>query len=152
MGEKKIYDKWASSLLASCRLFQLSAEVIDLQSAFETYTQNNLIDFGLLDEAFQKQVISRVLSSREDADTLAALNPFLSHLDGASSEGLIQANRDIIVNTYNKAHYRKSLLAAYARVIDSHVSHSIDKNTLLLRFLDPGRFSLLKWSDYDESQ
>ena len=55
-----------------------------------------------------------------------------------------------VLFSYNKTRYREKLIKIYARVVNSSVRHSIDKNILLSQFFNPETFSLLKWGDYAE--
>jgi hypothetical protein len=51
---------------------------------------------------------------------------------------------------YSPGRYRETLTAIYKKVCCAAVTHRIDKERLFYRFLDPDRFSLLKWGDYIE--
>ncbi len=109
------------------------------------------IDFGLLDESFQKNIIRRVLASREDAERLLLLNPDMI-LPGELFEEkrLLETNRNAVENCYNMAAYKENLLRIYSAVINNRVRHKIDRGILLKSFLNPDELSLLKWGDYAE--
>ncbi len=109
------------------------------------------VDFGILDEQFQKRIINRLLSDGADKNRLISLNPWLSVPgEGANDSGLIERNRKIISRIYNKDIYRDTLLKIYRRVINTQVKHRIDKRVLLSHFFDPSSFSLLTWGSYVE--
>jgi uncharacterized protein YktA (UPF0223 family) len=63
----------------------------------------------------------------------------------ADKETLIQNNLNAVLLHYNKTNYRKNLVDIYSRVIKDRVCHKIDKKRLVLNFLTPEDFSLLKW-------
>ena len=99
---------------------------------------------------FQKKIILSLLSSDRNLKTFTGLNPFLADLDMSGMDLVIGQNRDAIHRHYNKERYRETLLGVYSAVLKSGVSHGINKKTLLMQFLNPHDFSLLKWSDYVE--
>jgi len=55
-----------------------------------------------------------------------------------------------VLNHYNKARYRETLSATYARVLKDTERQRIDKRFLVKAFLNLDTFSLLKWSDNDD--
>jgi len=100
----------------------------------------------LLDEAFQKTVISNVLSDKSNRDRLMYLNPFLLNPGNVSDkETLIKNNMNAVLFNYNKTKYKKNLVDIYSRVIKDNVCHKIDKKVLVSNFLTLEDFSLLKW-------
>jgi hypothetical protein len=142
------YEKWTSCIIKSCELFNVHLDQEKIDNAFEKMIKNGAIDFGLLDESFQKQIINRLLSNKKNTNRLVRLNPFLSHPgDIADRENLIQNNMHAVLNQYNKARYREILIEIYARVLKDTVRQRIDKHFLVKAFLNPDAFSLLKWSD-----
>ncbi|MBW1940572.1 MAG: hypothetical protein JRI28_04235 [Deltaproteobacteria bacterium] len=151
IGKKTYYEKWKSCILKNCGLFGIYIKKEDMEKFFKKATENDTIDFGLLDEAFQKQIISRVLSSKKDAERLISLNPFLLHFnDVIDKYDLIENNMKAVQSSYNKAAYKKNLMEIYSKVVNHSVKQRIDKKALLLQFLNPEKFSLLKWCDYVE--
>jgi hypothetical protein len=122
-----------------------------MTSAFERITTDGCIDFGLLDEGFQKQIIERVLDDQNNAEILKQLNIFLSHPGEVSQkDGLIGENRQAILKHYDEESYRKQLMEIYKSVSHQPVLQQIDKTVLLSEFLELDNFSLLKWCDYLE--
>lgn len=109
------------------------------------------VDFGILDEQFQKRIIKRLLSDEADKSRLISLNPWLSVPgEGANDLELIDKNKKTISRIYNKDVYRDTLLKIYRRVINTQVKHRIDKRVLLSHFFDLSSFSLLTWGAYAE--
>ncbi len=150
INRKKLYKKWESSIAAACAKFDISPNMGTMKNAFNSNIKHNCIDFGLLDEVFQKEVIERVRSSRKMAEHLSDLNPFLSNLDITATKSLISQNREAVLNNYSKNVYKKNLLDIYKKVSKKKVFHRINKKILFTEFLNPSGLSLLKWSEYEK--
>ena len=149
IGSERLYEKWKSCILIKSGIFDLKLDEKTITTSFEKLTSNDLIDFGLLDEAFQKIIISRVLADRADRDRLISLNPYLSDPGYVSNkEVLIQNNLKAVMLNYNKTIYKEKLIEIYSRVVNSSVRQRIDKEILISCFFKPETFSLLKWGDY----
>jgi len=153
IGEHHLYEKWKTTVLDTCAQFKHTIQSHMIDSAFAEMTQRNRIDFGILDEVLQKQVVSRVVSGKKNVTQLLTLNPFLKYFGEESHNSLlIQENKQKVLDRYNETQYRKTLLSIYHKIISQPVIHRIDKKTLLSQFLDLARFSLLKWGIYPNSQ
>ncbi|MGD8294730.1 MAG: hypothetical protein PVF37_23660, partial [Desulfobacterales bacterium] len=130
-------------------LFNLSIDEGLISQAFDSMTENDVIDFGILDETAQKEIIIHLISSKLAVEKLVRLNPFLSMPGNVSdSQDLVRDNRRVIEQNYNPVAYRQKLFGIYHKVAASPVEHRIDKVALAKAFLDLGHFSLLKWGDY----
>ena len=151
IGRERLYEKWKSCVLIKSGIFDFNLDEKTITTSFGKVTSNDLIDFGLLDEAFQKMIISRVLADRTDRDRLISLNPYLSDPGYVSNkEVLIQNNMKAVMLNYNKTIYKEKLIEIYSRVVNSSVRQSIDKEILISCFFKPETFSLLNWGDYVE--
>ena len=150
IGKKNLYEKIKTTIAANCRLFGYSSENIDIEKIFEKITVKNQVDFGMLDENFQKLIISKVLSSEKSSDQLISMNPFLLHFNGSTSIDLIEQNKNKILKNYGIKVYRNNLLSIYKRIQKNKVVQNIDKAKLFFMFLNPERLNLLKWSNYVE--
>ena len=149
VGEQDCFSKWRACILKNCVLFEYSMDTGRIQKAFSTITDDGTIDFGLLDETFQKKIILHILSNKHALETLIRLNPFLStpgHV--ADPDGLIKRNRLAVKKHYNHILYRERLLEIYSRVANVTVHQRLDKSTILSHFLNLNEFSLLKWGKY----
>jgi hypothetical protein len=149
VGEKDFFSKWHACILKNCDLFEYPMDTGRIKKAFSTITDDGTIDFGLLDEVFQKKIILHILSHKKALGTLIRLNPFLSapgHI--ANSELLINHNRLAVKKNYNRVLYRERLLEIYRRVANVSVNQRLDKSTILSHFLNLNEFSLLKWGKY----
>ena len=146
LGKEKLFMTWRGCIGKVCSMFDIIINDTKIKKAFEKLTSNQTIDFGLLDEAFQKIVISNVLSDKSNRDRLMYLNPFLLNPGNVSDkETLIKNNMNAVLLNYNKTKYKKNLVDIYSRVIKDNVCHKIDKKVLLSNFLTLEDFSLLKW-------
>lgn len=133
-------------------MFGIMIDEASVKNAYEKATANNTIDFGLLNEPFQKQIISTILSNRTNRTRLIRLNTFLTNPgDVSNRDDLIRNNMEAVLLNYNKQRYKENLMDTYAKVIRNGVRQKIDKKTLLSEFLTLKNFSLLKWCDYDET-
>jgi hypothetical protein len=149
VGEKDFFLKWHACILKICELLEFPMDTGRIQNAFSTIRDDGTIDFGLLDEAFQKKIILHTLSHEYALKTLIRLNPFLSAPGYvANPDLLIKHNRLAVKKNYNLALYRERLLEIYSRVANVSVNQHLDKSTILSHFLNLNKFSLLKWGEY----
>ena len=113
-------------------------------------TAGDQVDFGLLNETFQKEIIERLAFEPADYNVLISLNPFLSR-PGPPEEGsedLIRNNSQMIRDHFNSDLYSNQLLEVYQAVINTPIQHQIDKKRLISSFLEMESLSLLKWGPY----
>lgn len=149
LNPKEFRRKWSSCLQTAARRFGLQIGLPRIRTAFETLTGTGDLDFGLLDEAFQRQVIAKLIGKPALKDRLRGCNPFLKAFASCKPDAArIQANRQAVMRHYAGAAYRRRLLDTYRAVIANPVAHRIDKAKLAEAFLHPPAFSLLKWSAY----
>lgn len=138
--------EWKSCAADNCRLFGLSAHRTHIDSAFERMTRGNTIDFGLLNESMQQEMIQTLLENRQYRMSILALNPYLERPGWVpDAETRVDQNRRLIQRRFGRAIYKERLLQTYRAVCRHNVSHHIDKKVLLASFFNLDRFSLLKW-------
>jgi len=118
--------------------------------AFARMTCEDMVDFGILSEKFQRQVLTRLIADPSTKAELVSLNPKLSH-SGVVAEfsATIENNRLAILQHYGAEQYRNRLLAIYDQIVNHPVCHRIEKIALREAFFDLDRFSLLRWGAYD---
>jgi hypothetical protein len=149
IDKNELYERWRASILKACSLFNYKICNNNIEKDFSAITKNNNIDFGLLDESFQKQIIACILSDKKSANRLLALNPYLSHVGEIKNKAdLIQHNMKAVLTYYNNRIYKKKLFEIYSNICKNSVRQRIDKKILLSEFLNLQKFSLLKWGDY----
>jgi len=151
MGEDALLNKLMSCISESAKKLHYPLNTKHTLNTFKKNIRSGSIDFGLLDETFQKQVIAKVLSSRKNKQWLKRANPnLLNTFQTDNKTELISNNKKSVLLNYNKNVYKNSLINIYHKVMNGNVTHQIDKNTLTSFFLNPDTFSLLKWSEYAE--
>ena len=143
------FEKWNRTIQNICKLLGLKIDKKRIQNAYVAITADKTIDFGLLDEEFQKQVITGLISDKSFREKLLRLNPTLSKIGKVSNKkDIIKSNCEAVARRYNMGQYRQKLLKIYAQVNRTCIRQHIDKKALLDEFLDLTKFSLLKWGDY----
>ncbi len=142
-------DLWRSAVLKCSRLFGQAVSPDRMTTAYNRLTADGRIDFGLLDEPSQMQVLSHLLNAPDQKEKLALINP---HLKGpgeiSDSRPLIRKNQETIREEFTIEGYRQILMDTYGRVSGRSIRQRIDKAVLINAFFNLESFSLLKWSDY----
>jgi hypothetical protein len=151
VGRQQFRNRWHECVLKAAELFNLSIDDARLRKAFDYITSDGLIDFGLLDESSQKQVVLRALPRGKDWAGLIQINPFLAAPGTVGDKNdLIENNKQAVLKNYSPDLYRNKLLDVYRKVSTTPIKQKIDKTVLISSFLNLEKFSLLKWSDYEE--
>jgi len=146
------FEKWRRTILNVCRLFDFKIPENQIQTAYEIITAEGTIDFGLLDETFQKKVIGLLMSDDANRKQMSLLNPPLSRIGKVpNAKDVIKSNHNAVLRNYGMELHRKKLLNTYTCVAATAVKQRIDKKKLLTEFFDLNKFSLLKWGDYGAS-
>jgi hypothetical protein len=144
------HQRWHDAVAAAAKRYGHTFPAEAIRRAFSIATKGGIVDFGMLDETGQRQVLDRLLSDASTSDELVHLNPWLRHADDVRyASTLVDRNREAIRQQYGKARYRRQLQDIYGRVSTRPVRQQIDKRTLINAFLDLDRFPLLKWGAYE---
>ena len=144
-------DQWKACAMEASKRFNFSVSGESLQTAFDRMTAGGAIDFGLLGEYYQKQVIRHIVGEPADRSQLVAINPWLSApAEVTDAADLIAANGQAVQQHYSQDVYRQTLMEIYRTVAEEKVQHRIDKQKLLAAFFQLDNFSLLKWGPYVE--
>jgi hypothetical protein len=147
---KRFNHQWFRAVEKNARIFGFQMDLAKIKRTFAAITEDGMIDFGLLAEPFQRQVLSHLLSHEKHAKRLLSINPFLSTISDSNPQSdIIESNRDAIVRYYSIAGYRQNLLNIYQQVLANPVQQKIDRKRLISEFFDLRRFSLLKWGEDD---
>lgn len=138
--------QWRAAMSRMVLRFKFPRSHDEINSAWQTITQNARIDFGMLDERIQQVVIEKLVRDNSAREQLVVHNQFLSQPGPPSkNQDLIEKNAALIMRHYSPENYASRLTHLYTHVANNDVSHSIDKTKLLKAFLDPVHFSMLKW-------
>jgi len=112
--------------------------------------EEGVVDFGILNERFQREVLSYLLSNPEAKSQLATRNPRLVFpVLEEDAEEMLENNRRVVVDHYGSETYREQLLSIYEMVAHRPIRQHIDKQILFDTFFDLDQFSLLKWGSYE---
>jgi hypothetical protein len=142
--------KWHAAVFNAADRYGRHMAADTVNHAFNRLTRDQMVDFGVLNEKFQRQVIAHLIDDPSTKAELIALNPWLSQPDVISdSSAIIENNREVVLQHYGAARYRNRLLEIYDQIINRPVSHRIDKVALRDAFFKLDRFSLLQWGEYD---
>lgn len=145
---EKFFSKWKFLIKKNAEYFQIRISDSSISEAYARVTTDQTIDFKLMDETFQKQVLTKILSNPAYKDRIKEINPFLSDiLYIKDCPARIQHNKMIVEKKFSRSNYRKRLLDTYQKVIQHRVRQKIHKQILAKEFLSPDDFSLLKWED-----
>ncbi len=152
IDHKLFFQKWKSCVMDNSAKFKILISDTAIDYAYENMTASQYIDFGILDEHFQQQVISYIQTDKNVKNRIMELNPFLSDFsqtpnNSKNNSEIINHNRLIVESEFSQSAYRKRLLSTWQKVIHQTVNHKIDKQILAREFLNLENFSLLKWSD-----
>lgn len=140
--------RWRAAVADCSRRFGIPITQQDTNTAFKRMTTNGSIDFGLLDESSQMQVLSQLLTEPPQKEKLARVNPFIKGPGNLRQLApMIRKNRNTIKRVFTIDSYRGLLLDAYRKVIRIPVRHRISKSVVANEFFNLGFFSLLKWSN-----
>ena len=149
IGYSNLYEQWRKCILRICAKAKFPINEKRIQDSFARSTADGLIDFGQLDEFFQKQVILRTIKHKGDLEKLKEFNSFLARPgEVPDANELIRNNRRNVLANYNQTLYQQQLLDIYRAVSRTTVKQKIDKKMLFDSFLNLNEFSLLKWNEY----
>jgi glycosyltransferase involved in cell wall biosynthesis len=113
-----------------------------LERLLATWIQEEMVDFGRLDEPLQEVILRRMVQSSGQAVELrpAALP------EPASLCGVLTENQDLLRRRYNLDQYGAAVERIYEQVVASAATSldTLDGEVLLDRFLAPERLSLLR--------
>jgi hypothetical protein len=149
INAKAFFACWQAAFQTACRKFDIVPPGKEINQFLNGFISDNRIDFGFLDEPFQQQVLSRIIKDRPARRELIALNPFLGKPGYVKNPiELIRKNQHVVLDTYSESAYTENLLTVYRKIITTPVRQQIDRQLLLRWFLQPDRFSLLKWGTH----
>jgi hypothetical protein len=141
--------RWKNTVFQAARQYGNRVAAATVDRAYNNCTAEEKVDFGLLDELSQRQVLRRLVCDPQARQELAGLNPWLTEVGTiADRSGTIEKNRRIILNHYGSSDYGKRLMTIYDKVVNCPIRHRIDKKILCDAFFNLQHFSLLTWGAY----
>jgi hypothetical protein len=131
--------------------YGLEVNAGEIETYFDSVRQRGSVDFGMLSEDLQRQVIQRAACSSKSRRKLIYLNPFLKKLIYLKEDyPIIEHNQSVIAIEYSPEKNRERLLETYRKVVRKTPLQSIRKEVLLRRFNAPEKNHLLLCnSSYD---
>ncbi len=139
-----LHIKWTTCYREKLNQYGIFDTSNKVEEYFNLLTENGCIDFGILSEDLQKQVILNILKSKSKYNKILDLNPGLRNISfSKESRGMIESNKKIIKDEYSPERNRSILLDVYRKVLSVAVTQSIDKRVLLDTFNTPEKNFLL---------
>ena len=138
-GESLFLDRLRSGLQNSYAAYSRTFDETVFDQAFALLVDDGRVDFGILDEELQQNVIRHLANHEADRMRLPAF-------DTSMEASLLQNNRQVVEDQYSLEAYGRrlhSLYAALAQTRPSPVS-AAPASRLLDAFLQPGRFNLMR--------
>jgi len=139
----RFYRDWARTVRTHASGFGEKLSEGLLQSGFHNLSSGTGIDFGALNEEWQQAIITQASGDDETRTSILGANPFLRALFQPVSDKLISENARIIREKYSLDRYRTNLREIYRKVMEIHVQHAIDKQSLLDSFLSVDHFRMI---------
>ncbi len=142
VGKQNIADAAWRGLASSMGSYGRKAEQEDLDSVLDKWIQQDMVDFGRLNEELQEQVLYHVRSSAIDKSVIRPANLF----EAQCGTEITDDNRNILLKNYCLKQYGMRLHGLYQKVAESSTSSvsSLDGEKLLDAFLAPERLHLLQ--------
>ncbi len=142
--------QWKQCLSDTFARYGAAIDEPEISNGFARIIANGVIDFSIIREPQQREIICRLISSQDDYARFGWINPVLARFTAFTDfTPVIQPNREAVLKGYSQDAYRRRLMGIYHKVITQPVRHVVDKSILLKQFLTPDNFSLLKWCDHD---
>lgn len=140
---------WSQTMRDAGRHYGIALPEEFIADGWHQITSTDHIDFGLLDEGYQHQIVCKVIQDRNAREQLCDKNPAIQlKEDPLMSRTMILSNREAVLDHYSTQRYTEHLMRVYDRVVTHHVEHEVDKKAVAMRFLVPEAFSLLKWRPF----
>lgn len=146
---ENFFNKWKNCIIKNCQLMEHTIDETEIKTSFESITTNKCIDFGLLSEEYQKDILTHLIKTPSLKEKIITLNPVLKIVSSNyNPTAIIKTNKNLVITHYTETTYRNKLITIYKKVVQSDVSQVVDKKTLLRAFFNLNNFSLLKWESY----
>ncbi len=148
--EESFSLSWRNAMTFALKRFGLPGGQNMVSGFYKSITKSGTIDFGFLSEPFQRQVLDRIITSPAARDRLLHLNKDGLLQDILRNAGrLILSNKKAVSHSYNSEKCGHELFEIYHKIIRTPVKHVLDKKKLAKAFVDPEKFSLLKWGSHE---
>ncbi|VGO19426.1 glycosyltransferase family 4 protein [Pontiella sulfatireligans] len=138
-GEAQFYLSLETAMKQSYVAYSKEWKNEYFEDAKSTLVVDGQVDFGILDEALQRNVIRHLAENLKDRKTLPPFHP-------STTSSLIELNRQVALDHYSLEAYGKRLLGLYRDLAATEPGEVTAANAadLLDEFLQPARFNLLR--------
>lgn len=137
----ELRDTLRRELASSFNAYGRELAAHDVDTAFDAFCRDGMVDFGRLNEDLQTPVLRRLRDDGQHCDRLR--QAMLDRLDFDADR--IRRNRDVIAEHYGLEQYGKRLIDIYAGLVEGQgTRQAVDADRILDAFLDPSRFNLLR--------
>lgn len=140
IGVDRIRAAIESMLRRSYLAYDVQLAKNAVKKTWKAWVNNGKIDFGVLNEDFQLEVLHLLHRDRSKIDDIG-----VPPLD-LSTAGEIASRKKLIAKIYGPNAYAEQMRALYSRVMQSSSSKvgHLSTDKVLEQFLDPGRLNLLR--------
>ncbi len=143
--------KWISCYRDKLIRYGIEISEGETENSFHRIIDKGWVDFGVLSEDLQRQVILNILDDKLKQKKILDLNPSLGNINVFNkSTSIIKQNKRIIEEEYSLEKSKQTLLGVYKRVLEWNITQSIDKRVLFHAFNIPeNNYLLICDSSYD---
>ncbi len=140
-GEPAFFQTLETAMKKSYAAYSKDWKNEYFEQAKAALVSSGKVDFGILDEELQRNVIRHLAKNPADRGLLPAFNL-------SANETLIEKNRRVVKGRYSSKAYGDRLLGIYRRLATTEPGTASASNAekLLDKFLQPRRFNLLRSS------
>ena len=141
---ERFITKWKRCYEERLTRYGLPVDKYVMEDCIGSMLKGGTVDFSLLSEDLQREVVSNVLEQKSEFDKMLDVNPFLMQFSSfKGGRELIESNRKKVEQQYSLIKCRETLLTAYNQVMERDVSHVINKKIVLEEFNAPQKNHLL---------
>lgn len=144
-----LQEGWFQTMRDAALQYNLDLPEQFITEGWRRITDGDKIDFGLLDESFQYQILCKVIQEKKTRDLLCRNNTGLLLKDEPSRfHSMIERNHEAVLQRYGLRQYINKLIDTYEGVVDHPVIQQVEKRAIAMSFFVPETFSLLKWRPF----
>lgn len=144
LNVKGFSRKWKNCYIERMKSYLMPISHDEVDRLFSEYFKDSTVDFGMLDEELQQDVINKMLNSEEFRRHFISFNPFLEDaITTEISSSVIEKNRRIVEQHYSTERVGELLSEIYEKVMNTSPVHRIDKGALIGFFNSPEKNHLL---------
>jgi glycosyltransferase involved in cell wall biosynthesis len=141
---ERFFRLWEYCYRERLALYGLEVEEDEVQGYLDGARAEGAVDFGMLSESLQRQVILKLMESLQLRLEFAALNPSVLNLQAElPGKRFLSRNRTVVSREFSTRKNRERLLRVYERVVEDTPTHAIRVDVLLKGFNRPETGHLL---------